>query len=129
MEKRIINPWEWQNERHYVQAVEVTQVQGTLYCSGQAAIFPDGTPSDADMKTQFLMAIENLEKLISESGYDPTNIVRLTIYTTAHDEFFANLDTLGEFIKKHDIRSSVSAIEVTSLTDTLKIELEATVVR
>lgn len=129
MEKRIINPWQWQNERHYVQAVEVTHAQGTLYCSGQAAIFPDGTPSDADMKTQFLMAIENLEKLISESGYEAKNIVRLTIYTTAHDEFFANLDTLGEFVKKHDIRSSVSAIEVTSLTETLKIELEATVVR
>ena len=26
MEKRIINPWEWQNERHYVQAVEVKNV-------------------------------------------------------------------------------------------------------
>ena len=129
MEKRIINPWHWQDERHYVQAVEVTQVQGTLYCSGQAAIFPDGTPSSADMKTQFLMAIENLEKVISDAGYETKNIVRLTIYTTAHDEFFANLDTLGEWVKKNEIKSAVSAIEVTNLTETLKIELEATVVR
>jgi 2-iminobutanoate/2-iminopropanoate deaminase len=129
MEKRIINPWNWQDERHYVQAVEVTQFQGILYCSGQAAIFPDGTPSSADMKTQFLMAIENLEKLIGESGYETKNIVRLTIYTTAHDEFFANLDILGDWVKKNGIRSAVSAIEVTSLTETLKIELEATVVK
>ena len=129
MEKRIINPWNWQDERHYVQAIEVTKVQGTLYCSGQAAILPDGTPSTADMKTQFLMATENLEQVITEAGYETKNIVRLTIYSTAHDEFFTNLDTLGEWVKKNDIKSAVSAIEVNTLTGTLKIELEATVVK
>jgi len=129
MEKRIINPWKWQNERHYVQAVEVTQVQGTLYCSGQAAILPDGTSSSADFNTQLLLAIENLEKVISEAGYEAKNIVRLTIYTTAHDEFFASLDTFGEWIDKNGIKAAVSAIEVTTLTETLKVELEATVVK
>ena len=129
MEKRIINPWKWQNERHYVQAVEVTQVQGTLYCSGQAAILPDGTSSSADFNTQLLLAIENLEKVISEAEYEAKNIVRLTIYTTAHDEFFASLDTFGEWIDKNGIKAAVSAIEVTTLTETLKVELEATVVK
>ncbi|MFC4209746.1 RidA family protein [Pedobacter lithocola] len=129
MEKKIINPWQWQNERHYVQAVEVTKFQGILYCSGQAAIFPDGSSSSADMKTQFLMAIENLEKVILEAGYETKNIARLTIYTTAHDEFFANLDILGQWVDKNGIQAAVSAIEVKSLTETLKIELEATVVK
>jgi len=129
MEKRIINPWKWQDKRHYVQAVEVTQVLGTLYCSGQAAILPDGTSSSADMKTQLLMAIENLEKVISEAGYEVKNIVRLTIYTTAHDEFFTCLDTFGEWITKNGIKSAASAIEVKTLTETLKVELEATVVK
>ena len=40
MEKRIINPWQWQDQRSYVQAVEVKQAAGTLYCSGQAAEGP-----------------------------------------------------------------------------------------
>ena len=37
MERRIINPWTWQDEFGYVQANEVSGVQRTLYCSGQAA--------------------------------------------------------------------------------------------
>jgi len=129
MEKRIINPWKWQNELHYVQAVEVTQDQGTLYCSGQAAIHPDGTLSSADMKTQMQMAMENLETVITQAGYEAKNMVRLTIYTTNHDEFFACLDTFGAWIAKNEIKTSVSAIEVTTLTGTLKFELEATVVK
>ena len=38
MEKQIINPWQWQENRSYVQAVEVTQAKGTLYVAGQAAV-------------------------------------------------------------------------------------------
>jgi len=129
MIKRIINPWKCQDERHYAQAVEVKNVESTLYCAGQAAILPDGTSSSADMKTQLLMAISNLEEVISKAGYEAKNIVRLTIYTTAHDEFFACLDTFGEWIAKNDIESAVSAIEVKTLTETLKVELEATLVK
>lgn len=46
MEKREINPWKWQNERSYVQAVEVKNPEGTLYVSGQTAISSDGISSD-----------------------------------------------------------------------------------
>ena len=38
MEKRVINPWEWQNKRSYVQAVEVRKAEATLYIAGQTAI-------------------------------------------------------------------------------------------
>lgn len=60
MEKREFSPWQWQDGRSYVQAVEVKNVQGTLYCAGQAAVHADGTSSNADMKTQLLLAIENV---------------------------------------------------------------------
>ncbi|WP_432711876.1 RidA family protein, partial [Pedobacter sp.] len=83
MEKNIINPWKWQDDRYYVQAVEVTQVQGTLYCAGQAAVHADGTSSSGDMETQLLLAIENLERVIAEAGYELKNIVRLNVYTTS----------------------------------------------
>lgn len=61
MEKIVINPWQWQDNLSYVQAVEVKNVQGTLYVSGQAAVHPDGTSSNADMRTQLGIAIQNLE--------------------------------------------------------------------
>ena len=129
MEKRITNPWKWQDSRHYAQAVEVTDVKGTLYCAGQAAVHADGTSSSADMKTQLLLAIQNLEQVITEAGYECKNIVRLTLYTTSHDEFFPHFDTLGEWITKHGIKQATTAMEVKTLFETLKVELEATVVR
>lgn len=129
MEKREINPWAWQNERHYVQAVEVKQVEGTLYCAGQAAVHADGTSSDADMKTQLLLAIQNLEQVIEQAGYECRNIVRLNVYTTSHEEFLPFFDTLGDWIAKHGIKQASTVLQVKTLFETLKIELEATVVK
>lgn len=129
MEKKIINPWRWQDERHYVQAVEVKAVQSTLYCAGQAAVHEDGTSSAADMKTQLQLAIRNLEQVISEAGYETKNIVRLNVYTTSHDEFLPHFDLFGEWIAKNEIKQASSFIEVKTLYETLKVELEATVVK
>ncbi|MFC4209791.1 RidA family protein [Pedobacter lithocola] len=129
MQKRAISPWKWQEGRHYVQAVEVKKVEATLYCAGQAAVMPDGTSSSADMKTQLLIAIENLEKVISEAGYEVKNIVRLDVFTTSHKEFFKVFDTFGEWIAKNEIKQAGSFFEVTELYETLKVELEATVVK
>ncbi|SEM17325.1 Enamine deaminase RidA, house cleaning of reactive enamine intermediates, YjgF/YER057c/UK114 family [Chitinophaga rupis] len=129
MEKRIINPWQWQDERSYVQAVEVKQAAGTLYCSGQAAVHADGQSSTADMKTQLILAIQNLEKVISEAGYECKGIVRLNILTTSSEEFFTCFDVLQDWIAKHGIKQATTLFEVKTLFETLKVELEATVVK
>lgn len=129
MEKREFSPWQWQNERSYVQAVEVKNVQGTLYVSGQAAVHADGTSSNAGMKNQLEEAIANLEKVIGQAGYDPKNIVRLTIYTTSTEELWPNFGILQEWIAKYGIKQATTLMEVKSLFETLKVELEATVVK
>ena len=129
MEKRIINPWKWQDARSYVQAVEVKNVSGTLYVSGQTAIHADGTSSNADMKTQLALAIENLEKVITESGYEPRNIVRLNIYTTSTAELWPNFNMLQEWVSAHGMKQATTLLEVKSLFETLQVELEATVVK
>ena len=129
MEKRIINPWQWQDERSYVQAVEVTNVTGTLYVSGQAAVLPNGQSSTADMKTQLIGAIQNLEQVISEAGYEARNIVRLTVYTTSTAELWPHFPILQEWIAKHGIKQALTFMEVKSLFETLTVELEATAVK
>jgi 2-iminobutanoate/2-iminopropanoate deaminase len=129
MEKREINPWTWQNDRNYVQAVEVKNVQSTLYCAGQAAVHADGISSNADMKTQLLLAMQNLEQVISESGYELKNIVRLNVYTTSNEEFMPHFEILKEWIAKSGIRQALTLFQVTELFETLKIELEATAVK
>lgn len=129
MEKRIINPWKWQDARNYVQAVEVTNVKGTLYVSGQTAIDENGVSSDADMRSQLIKTIENLEKVIREAHYELKNIVRLNIYTTESASLFENFDVLQNWILKNEIKQSSTVLEVKTLFETLKVELEATVVK
>ncbi|MEW7290511.1 RidA family protein [Aquimarina sp. 2304DJ70-9] len=129
MEKRIVNPWKWQNERSYVQAVEVTKTEGTLYVSGQTAIDAEGKSSTGDMKTQLIQAIQNLEKVIEEAGYECKNIVRLNVYTTSSEELFTCFDVFQDWVAKHNIKQASTLLEVKGLFETLKIELEATVVK
>ena len=129
MEKRIINPWKWQDQRSYVQAVEVRQTEGTLYVSGQTAINADGQTSTGDMKSQLIQAIQNLERVISEADYESKNIVRLNIYTTSSEEFFTCFDIFQEWVAKHGIKQATTLFEVKALFETLKVELEATVVK
>lgn len=129
MEKQSINPWKWQDQRSYVQAVEVKQVAGTLYVSGQTAINADGQSSTADMKTQLIESIQNLEQVINEAGYECKNIVRLNIYTTSTPELWPHFPILQDWIAQHEIKQATTLLEVKSLFETLTIELEATVVR
>lgn len=129
MEKKIINPWEWQNQRSYVQAVEVKHAVSTLYISGQTAINAEGKSSNADMKTQLSEAIQNLEKVISQAGYDPANMVRLNVYTTSTEELLTCFDVFQEWIAKHGIQQATTVLEVKGLFETLKVELEATLAK
>tara|TARA_Y100001001_G_C8011683_1_gene309939 strand:+ start:329 stop:748 length:420 start_codon:yes stop_codon:yes gene_type:complete len=129
MEKRTINPWTWQKERSYHQAVEVTHASGTLYVSGQTAIDDEGISSDADMKTQLELAIKNLERVITEAGYDCKNIVRLNIYTTSTEALWPHFNILQEWVEKKGMQQALTLLEVVSLFETLTVELEATVVK
>ncbi|WP_333663715.1 RidA family protein [Chishuiella changwenlii] len=129
MEKNIINPWKWQDARNYVQAVEVKNAEGTLYVSGQTAISDEGISSEEDMRTQLIHTIQNLEKVISEAKYELKNIVRLNIYTTSNPELFENFDIIQDWISKNQIKQASTVMEVHQLFDSLKVELEATVVR
>ena len=129
MEKKEFSPWEWQESRSYVQSVEVKNVEGTLYCAGQAAVHADGTSSTADVKTQLHLAIENLEKVITGAGYECKNIVRLNVLTTKSDELWTCFDVLQDWIAKHGIKQATTLCEVKVLYETLSIELEAIVVK
>ncbi len=129
METKTINPWKWQDERSYSQAVEVKNATSTLYVSGQAAIDADGTSSNADMKTQLIQALQNLEQVISAAGYEYKGIVRLNIYTTSTAEFWPHFPILQDWIAKHGVKQATTMLEVTGLFETLKVELQATVVK
>lgn len=129
MEKRVINPWNWSEARSYMQAVEVKNVESTLYVSGQTAIDNNGISSKADMRAQLRHSIANLEKVVITAGYNLTNIVRLNIYTTSSADLFKNFDVIQSWIHKNEIQQASTVFEVKFLFETLTIELEAIVVK
>ncbi|PWJ57601.1 enamine deaminase RidA (YjgF/YER057c/UK114 family) [Dyadobacter jejuensis] len=130
MEKRTIDPWKWGEFTNSVQAVEIKQPAGTLYCSGQVAIDANGVPSAADMKTQLSLALQNLEQLIAEAGYACSGIVRLNVYTLSTQEFFSTcMEVYAGWIATHGIKQATTLLEVQGLFGPLTVELEATVVK
>lgn len=130
MEKRVINPWQWQEKNGYVQAVEVTQAAATLYCAGQAAIDADGQPSTGDMRTQLLQVLANVEQVVGAAGYHCGDIVRFTVYTTATAELFENFDLITAWVTQHGIQAAATMVDVNLLAyESLKVEIEVTAVR
>jgi 2-iminobutanoate/2-iminopropanoate deaminase len=130
MKKQTFDPWAWGPGTNSVQAVEIKNPEGTLYCSGQVALDANGVPSNGDMRSQLIQTIQNLEHLIKESGYECVGIVRLNVYTTNTNEFFTTcMDVYVPFIQKYGIKQATSLIEVKGLFATLTVELEATVVK
>lgn len=130
MKKQTFDPWVWGPNTNSVQAVEIKQAAGTLYCSGQVALDANGIPSNGDMRSQLIQTIQNLEQLIHESGYDCSGIVRLNVFTTSTMEFFTTCtDVYQGFIAKHGIKQATTLIEVKGLFATLTVELEATLVK
>lgn len=130
MQKTSFDPWAWGKNTNSVQAVEVKQPNGTLYCSGQVSIDANGNPSNADMRSQLIQTIANLEELIQTSNYECSGIVRLNVYTTSTQDFFTTcMDVYVPFIQKHGIEQATTLIEVKGLFATLTVELEATVVK
>lgn len=125
MERKEINPWTWQDERHYVQAVEVKHPESTLYISGQTAIDADGFSSTDDFNGQLLLAIANLEEVLSEAGYEHTDIAKITIYTTSFGELGQNFGVLQEWITSNNVKTAITVVEVSKLFETTVVELEA----
>lgn len=130
MERRIINPWTWQDEHGYVQANEVSGVQRTLYCSGQAANDESGAAVlPGDMEAQIGLALDNLETLLRTAGFTFADIVRLNIYTTDVDRFFESYGAFIGRLAEAGCRHTGSLIGVARLAfPEMMIEIEATAV-
>lgn len=129
MQKKVINPWTWQDARSYVQAVEIKNHSSILYISGQTAINENGISSNAAMNVQLNETLQNLESVILEAEYKLKDIVRLTIYTTSNDGLLQNFGVFQDWVNKNQIKSTLTVLEVQSLFETLKVEIEATLAK
>lgn len=132
MERRVINPWTWQDRFGFVQATEVTQAERTLYCAGQTSVDADGRPVHVgDLEGQVGQALDNLEAVLRESGYAVTDIARVTVYVTDVDAYREGAAAaLGRRLGQAGAQYASTLIGVARLAlPELLIEIEATAVR
>ncbi|MFC5289901.1 RidA family protein [Actinokineospora guangxiensis] len=128
MERTPINPWQWSTALGYNQAELITAPTRTLYCAGQTAMSPDGTPQHPnDMAAQLAMSLDNLEAILTAATMTLKNLVRLTVYTTDVDLLFQHYAVLASRLAAAEAAPPTTMLGVTRLAlPPLLIELEAT---
>ena len=78
-----VNPWTWQDQFGFSQAIAVDGAQRTLHCAGQTSVDANGQPQHpGDMAAQINLALDNLEAVLRRAGLGLANVVRLNYYTT-----------------------------------------------
>jgi enamine deaminase RidA (YjgF/YER057c/UK114 family) len=128
MERRIINPWSWQDQFGFVHANETSGVERVLLCSGQTSVDADGQPMhEGDMGAQVVQALNNLETVLSEAGFGLADVVRLNYYVTDVDAFIQAGETYGAKLAQAGCRPAATLLGVSRLAlPPLLVEIEAT---
>jgi len=130
LERRTINPWSWQDNLGFSQAIEVSGVQRIIFCAGQTSMDDEGTPLHiGEMRGQINLAMDNLEKVLGESGAGLSDVVRLNYYTTDVDRFFEAYDAVLGRLAEAGCQPTSTLLGVASLAfPELLVEIEATAV-
>jgi enamine deaminase RidA (YjgF/YER057c/UK114 family) len=131
MERRIVNPWTWQDEFGYAQGVETSGASRALQVAGQTSVDADGQPlHEGDMGAQVGQAIDNLEAVLSEGGYSLADVVRLNYYVTDVDAFMQAGEVYGAKLAEAGCRPASTLLGVSRLAyPSLMVEIEATAIR
>ena len=131
MQKTIINPWQWQDTRGFVQAVEVAHGTHTLYCAGQTATDAQGAAIGGDMAVQLASALDNVATVLAQAGYDWAQVVRINYFTISITEFFQHYRTVAiSRLDAHGCRAASTLVEVRALAHpSYQVEIEVTAVQ
>ena len=128
MQRKIINPWTWQDQMGFVQANEINGAQRTIFFSGQTSVDEEGRPvHPEDMRAQIELAMDNLETVLREAGAELSDVVRLNVYTTDVDRFFEAYGAVAGRLAKAGCRPASTLLGVERLAyPELLVEIEAT---
>jgi enamine deaminase RidA (YjgF/YER057c/UK114 family) len=128
MEQRKINPWAWQTQFAFSQAIEVAGANRLLFCAGQTSVDEKGSPVHlGDMCGQIEQAFKNLETVLQLGGATLSNVTRLNYYTTNVDSFFAAYEIVAGHLEKAGCQPASTLLGVLRLAfPELLVEIEAT---
>jgi enamine deaminase RidA (YjgF/YER057c/UK114 family) len=130
LEIKPINPWTWQDQFGYSQAVEVTGGARVLYCAGQTSVDGEGHPLHAgNMTAQLAKALDNLEAVLGKAGMTLRNVVRLNYYVTNIPAFLAATGSIADRLAKAGCKPPGTLLGVAALFHPdIVVEIEATAV-
>jgi enamine deaminase RidA (YjgF/YER057c/UK114 family) len=130
MDRRIVNPWSWQEAFGFVHGNEVTGAERTLHCAGQTSVDENGAPRHpGDMAAQANLSLDNLENVLEAAGMTLANVVRLNYYTTDVDAFMASAAQLMPRLVAGGCQPASTLLGVQRLAfPELMLEIEATAV-
>ncbi len=128
MKRTPINPWPWSLKLGYHQAEILEETNRQLICAGQTAVDAQGNPQHAgDMRKQIILALDNLEAVLSAADMGLANITRVVIYTTDVDEAMKHFDVLGSRFGPLNAAPPMTLLGITRLAiPALMFEIEAT---
>lgn len=129
--KEVLNPPAWKKPRGYSNLVKTTGGT-TLFAAGQGAFDAEGNlVGEGDICRQYDQIFSNIQEVMAIGGAKMTDIVRMTIYCTDRDAFFAKGKECGRIFKKYfgDCYPASTFVEINKLfIDGMLIEIEVTAV-
>jgi enamine deaminase RidA (YjgF/YER057c/UK114 family) len=130
MQLKPINPWTWQDQYGFSQAVEVTGTTRVLYCAGQTSVDAEGSPlHPRQMGPQLAQAFDNLEVVLAKAGMSLRNVVRLNYYVTDVPAYLAASAPVADRLAKAGCQPPGTLLGVAALFHPdIVVEIEATAV-
>lgn len=109
----------------YSQAIDVN---GTLYISGQIPFVPETmTLVSEDVAEQTAQSLNNIKSIVTEAGYQVTEIVKCTVFLKDMNDFTSINEIYARFFGDH--KPARCAVEVSRLPKDVLVEIDAICVK
>jgi enamine deaminase RidA (YjgF/YER057c/UK114 family) len=122
-----INPWAWQDQFGFSQAVATPSPSRWLFLAGQGPAAADGSVVPGDIGAQLTQALDNLETVLTQAGSDLSHVVRLNYYTTDVDALLGVWPLITQRLADNRPSSTLLGVARLAFPEML-IEIEATAV-
>jgi enamine deaminase RidA (YjgF/YER057c/UK114 family) len=124
----VLQPAGWPKPKGYANGIQAEGRQ--VFVAGQVG-WDEQQQFAAGLAAQVRQALKNIVAVLNEANARPEHIVRLTWYVTSRDEYYADLQQIGEAYREVLGRHFpvMSVVQVVALMEAkAKVEIEATAV-
>lgn len=117
VERKVINPWTWQDKLGFVQANKLINANRVLFTAGIVSVDGNGTLLyPGDMEKQMNQILDNMKLLLEQADFKLSDVVRFTYYTTDVQSFTqAAQSVLIKRLHRASCKPATSLIGVNSL--------------